>query len=111
MSDSRVVGCISVCLELRDTELRGTIPYKLELDHLCRVKHCCNPDHLEAVTHYTNLHRGASIQARNAKKTHCKWGHEFTPENTYIIPSGAGRACRACKANTSRRLYKKSRVI
>jgi len=32
-----------------------------------------------------------------ASKTHCKRGHEFTPENTYINPTSGGRQCRACK--------------
>jgi hypothetical protein len=43
----------------------------------------------------------------NATKTHCKAGHEFTPENTRRELSKAGprRACRACdraKAQASR---------
>jgi hypothetical protein len=36
----------------------GPIPAGLEIDHLCRVRHCVNPDHLEAVTHRENLMRG-----------------------------------------------------
>lgn len=31
-------------------------------------------------------------------KTHCKNGHEFTPENTYINPNRNGRTCRTCRA-------------
>jgi hypothetical protein len=37
----------------------GPIPPGLDLDHLCRVRHCVNPEHLEPVTRKTNLNRGA----------------------------------------------------
>ena len=30
------------------------------------------------------------------KKTHCKYGHEFTPENTWIHPRKGWRWCRTC---------------
>ena len=38
--------------------LVGPIPDGLEIDHLCRVRSCCNPDHLEPVTRKTNVNRG-----------------------------------------------------
>lgn len=34
------------------------IPEGLQLDHLCRIRHCVNPDHLEAVTNAENVQRG-----------------------------------------------------
>lgn len=37
--------------------LIGPIPEGLELDHICVNKHCCNPAHLEAVTHQENMQR------------------------------------------------------
>jgi hypothetical protein len=73
----------------------GPIPEGLTIDHLCRNRGCVNPAHLEAVTNRTNLLRGDGIAALNARKTHCKRGHEFTPENTYVWREGT-RACRAC---------------
>ena len=79
------------------TVFKGEIPAGFEIDHLCRVKCCINPDHLEAVLHKVNLLRGKSPSANNARKTHCSHGHAFTPENTYIQPSNGGRLCRICK--------------
>lgn len=37
-----------------------------------------------------------------ANKTHCKNGHEFTPENTRILRDGRGRRCRACHRESQR---------
>jgi hypothetical protein len=34
------------------------IPAGMEVDHLCRNRRCCNPDHLELVTHAENVRRG-----------------------------------------------------
>jgi hypothetical protein len=38
----------------------GNVPDGLTLDHLCRVRHCVNPDHLEPVPHLVNVDRGIS---------------------------------------------------
>lgn len=76
---------------------RKTIPEGMTLDHLCRVRSCCNPDHLEAVTHRENILRGIGVAAIHAKQTHCVSGHEFTPENTYTRPNGLGRDCKTCR--------------
>lgn len=67
----------------------------LVIDHLCCNPQCVNPAHLEPVTQRTNVRRGATNPATiNAAKTHCKRGHEFIPENTYVYRGG--RSCRAC---------------
>lgn len=79
--------------------LVGPIPAGLELDHLCRVRHCINPAHLEPVTHRVNTLRALVPPVLNALKTHCASGHEFTPENTYTAPAG-GRTCRTCQRAT-----------
>lgn len=76
--------------------LRGEIQPGLHLDHLCRNHACVNPDHLEPVTSRVNTLRGVGPSAVNAKKTHCKNGHEFTPENTMFVDGGRARACRKC---------------
>ncbi len=71
----------------------GDIPKGLDLDHLCRVRNCVNPDHLEPVTRQENLSRGKINQHKN--KTHCKRGHKFTNENTRITTKGS-RQCLNC---------------
>lgn len=75
--------------------LVAPIPAGMTLDHLCRNRPCVNPDHLEVVSSRINILRGASPHAINARKTHCKRGHEFTPENTTFL-KGGGRRCRIC---------------
>lgn len=81
--------------------LIGPIPVNLELDHKCRVRCCVNPDHLEPVTHAENVRRG-NAGVNNSVKTRCPHGHAYSPENTYIMPSGS-RFCRACGRDRSRR--------
>lgn len=49
--------------------LRGDVPDKLELDHLCRSRRCCNPDHLEPVTAAVNKARAKNPPYR-AKEPH-----------------------------------------
>ena len=83
--------------------LVGEIPDGLELDHLCRNPACFNPDHLEPVTHMVNQHRGNSPWGKNARKTHCIHGHEFTPENTYLRKDKKARQCETCRRERAAR--------
>lgn len=73
----------------------GDIPPGLEIDHRCYNRACCNPDHLDLVTRAENNRRGRSYWAA---RTHCKHGHEYTPENTRqgTCKSGKFRECITC---------------
>lgn len=84
----------------------GPIPEGLVLDHLCRVRHCVNPKHLEPVTVKENTNRG--IQAERSgchqrAKTHCPQGHPYADENLYV--QGGARVCRTCKLARGRAAY------
>lgn len=70
------------------------IPKGFELDHLCRIRSCVNPKHLEPVTHAENVRRGNSGKYILAR-THCPYGHPYDESNTEIRKSGA-RRCREC---------------
>jgi len=92
--------------------LVGPIPQNLDLDHLCRVRCCVNPAHLEPVTRKENLERSGSLAAlaliakRKNESPVCTKGHAMTPDNTYIYPNGRHRLCRTC-ANIYQRQHRK----
>lgn len=73
----------------------GPIPDGLSIDHLCRNRRCCNPSHLEPVTHRENNIRTLPYR-KIATDEACKHGHPWTTESTYIGPGGH-RDCRICR--------------
>lgn len=73
------------------------LPPGWHVDHLCRIHPCCNADHLEAVPHAENVARGESFSARNARKTHCPQGHQYTEDNIRWHKSANGAVRRECK--------------
>jgi hypothetical protein len=82
----------------------GPIPDRFHVDHLCRVRPCVRPEHLEAVTQRENVLRGDGLSAIAARRDCCVKGHPYTAENTYIRPAGH-RECRACaRENDMRRV-------
>ena len=70
------------------------IPKGLEIDHICGIRCCVNPQHLEIVTHIANILRSNCPPAINARKTKCIRGHTFSIHNTYYETTG--RRCRLC---------------
>lgn len=77
----------------------GPVPDGLVLDHLCRVRRCCNPAHLEPVTPAVNSQRGETGHARGrqmAALTHCRNGHPFVGANL-VIRTSRGRTQRVCR--------------
>lgn len=89
---------------------RGAVPDGLQLDHLCRVRSCVNPWHLEPVTRKENILRGVSPTAANARKTHCPLGHAYTPDNMYLRGDRPGRMCRQCRIQKAREWRQRPRT-
>lgn len=80
---------------------------EMEVDHLCKNRACCNPVHLELVPRPINRDRSDNPSALNKRKTHCKYNHEFTPENTFCRTvhkgrSNASRVCIQCVKNRAK---------
>src|SRR5581483_10657197 len=86
---------------------RAPIPAGCQIDHLCRNRACVNPAHLEVVSARENTLRGATVTARNARKTHCIHGHPFDAANT--IYRHGRRECRACRVRNDRARYERRR--
>lgn len=80
---------------------RGEITPGLQIDHLCRVRSCVNPDHFELVTIRENVLRGEGITARNKRKTECPLGHAYAGENLRTTKEGF-RQCKLCQLNRER---------
>lgn len=72
--------------------LVGPIGPDLTIDHLCRVRYCVNPDHMEPVSLRENNLRGNTLTARNGARTHCPRGHEYD----YRDPTRGWRRCTTC---------------
>ena len=94
----------------------GPVPPELELDHLCRVRACVRPSHLEAVTHQENFHRSPLATAALAAgiaawqgKVQCPQGHPYNEANTQRYRGW--RECRICKRTRERIRYWRARAI
>lgn len=111
-------GYARLCVNNRDTRAHraayelfvGPVPDGLQIDHLCRVRNCINPAHLEAVTGSENCRRGTvgdHIADRQRAKTHCPRGHEYSGENLAFWKNSGrvGRKCRACESARGKRRH------
>jgi hypothetical protein len=86
-------------------EFVGPIPEGLTLDHLCRMRHCVNPEHLEAVTHRENCLRGTGVSAVAATRTTCPRGHAYD-----AVGAKGERSCSTC-SRAHKRAYKQRRRV
>lgn len=77
----------------------GVIPKGFDIDHLCRNPSCCNPDHLEAVSHRENCLRGEMTLKIGDK---CKRGHLVIPGNFKYRKEGFKRCLLCMKEDNNR---------
>jgi HNH endonuclease len=76
----------------------GPIPHGLQMDHLCRVRRCVSPLHVEPVTASENVLRGFAFRfATHRAPNTCARGHVYTAENTYRVHGTGSRECRTCR--------------
>lgn len=84
---------------------KGDIPAGMVADHKCKVRCCCNPDHIEPVTVSENQRRGDSGKAsrdRALNRTSCPKGHKYGEVGIYWHSDGR-RRCAECARNAQKR--------
>jgi hypothetical protein len=92
--NGRTVGAHRVAYEV----WVGPIPDGFDIDHLCGVRDCIEPTHLEAVTHRENLRRAGNPML---KRTHCPQGHPYAGDNLRV--TRFGRMCLTCRREQTAR--------
>ena len=92
--------------------IHGPIPAGFQMDHLCRMRSCINPEHLRPVIQKENILCGEGIAAKNAAKTHCKNGHPLFGPNLRLQAHGkkyVSRVCRKCNVDNCRIYWLKNK--
>jgi hypothetical protein len=90
----------------------GEIPKDKEIDHICEVRLCVNPTHLQALTHKENVNKGKGLGAVNTRKTHCKQGHPLSGDNLRYDKGryGMRRNCKTCQKKWHAEYYKRTKA-
>jgi hypothetical protein len=82
--------------------VKGEIPDGFTIDHTCRNRACCNPDHLEAVTLQVNILRAKRGQL-DVDLNACRNGHALADPNSYYARRDGRRQCKKCSAGYRKR--------
>lgn len=102
-------------------DLVGPIPPQKTIDHLCRVRNCCNPSHLRIASFRENALCGIGPTAVNSQKEECLRGHSLSGSNLILRRRKSGgslvpesisvvRECRACGRDRTRAYMKRKRA-
>lgn len=100
----RIAGRLLKAHRAAYEQLIGPIPEGMTIDHLCRVRACVNPHHVEVVTRGENVLRGNGFSGTHARMTHCVRGHPLSGDNLYVTKQGQ-RHCRTCHCLRQRARY------
>lgn len=85
----RIAAIINLGLEINSSNLACHKEF-------CNHKDCFNPEHIYVGNESSNAKDTVRLRThRESKKTHCRRGHEYNKENTWISPTG-WRQCRIC---------------
>lgn len=94
-----VNGAAQLAHRIAWEDVHGPIPADLTIDHLCRVRSCVNPDHMELVTRAENVRRASRLVVGGD----CRNGHPIdAPTDLYISPRGRAE-CRECRRSPHRK--------
>ena len=95
----------------------GRLTKELVIDHKCRNRACCNPDHLRQVDRRTNvLENSDALAFHNSLKTYCKFGHELSGDNVLLDRKNAKskqgilwKRCKVCVTRIKQEWYQRNK--
>jgi hypothetical protein len=88
----------------------GDIPKGAHVHHVCVVRACVNPAHLELRTPRDHAREEGGFVPANIARTHCPHGHPYAGDNLYVNPQGK-RCCRECMRESTREWRREQRAL
>lgn len=98
-----VAGKYHLVHRLAFVVLKHKLGENTQVDHLCKVRNCLNPDHLEEVTPKENTRRGLTKRF-NTDPDKCPYGHDYAKQIKGKAEGSIYKVCNVChnKRNKSR---------
>jgi len=80
--------------------LKNKLQNNSQIDHLCKIRNCCNPEHLEEVTGRENTRRGLA-KKYNTDPSKCPYGHVYDHKIPGKAEGSVYMVCKTCQKKRS----------
>ncbi len=78
--------------------------------HVSRIRVDFYPFHVSIRSPEPPINKGRGVPRAPSFAPQCKYGHEYTPENTYLNLNTNSRECRQCRNDATARSRQKGKI-